>query len=851
MINSFDIFDTLIARLCYEPNIIFEIIQNKYNLTNFVNLRKKYEFETKNFEKTYDKLKEHYNIDINVIKEYEIFLEYDLSIPINENINKICKDDILVSDMYLSNNIISKMLNKHCKIDNILYVSYGEKKNNIFWKNNILAKKINTHYGDNKISDYKNPLKYNINAVLIDKWLNNFEKQFLEVNKYISYIIRAVRISLDNSHFMTKLFTEYTLPFGIFICLIIKKKFKNKKVIFLSRDGYWFHKIYNILFNKSADYIYFSRKLVENSSDKFCKQINDIKECKVLIDLQGSGNTYKTISKKLVNTEYFLIYSVKDYDNYLFNLNEMNRSKFPKYSLIEQLFSAPHGSAYKYDKGEIKLLNPEYDINNLKLFMKGINQFSEYYKKLNNYIDIDKNYNFNKLDTVKNFILTSNILINFKEIKNYINHVKEHDLNESQLTFYSQIDQDKYFVEQIVNYKCNGVFFEAGGYDGITGSNTYFLEKNLNWNGILVECNPNMFKKLVKNRNCVHSSRALYEETGHKIKLVIPTGKDRYDGKEQLCSLEKCSSQNIKKFKNEFKSMKTIKCKTINIMDLFEENNIKHIDYFSLDIEGYELNILNTIDFDKINIDFFTIEWSNNEKIKNDLIKFMTSRNYEINRINKWDIEFKKTKKLYYILYMNAYLQSLQTLAFNNYVPHDKHYHGWFTKNNEFAINEALKRKPKVFCELGVWYGKSSEYILNNSDSYLISVDVWEQEAYWYKDHGVYDMVQKYPLYQTFLSNFYEFKDRLIPYKQNDLIALQEFYDNGVIIDAFYLDTTHIYQDTITELELIIKLYPNAFICGSDYTHSGEHSGCGKAIDEIAKKYNKKFKNRGRGWYYY
>ena len=33
-INSYDVFDTLIGRLCYEPNLIFEIIQKKYNLDN-------------------------------------------------------------------------------------------------------------------------------------------------------------------------------------------------------------------------------------------------------------------------------------------------------------------------------------------------------------------------------------------------------------------------------------------------------------------------------------------------------------------------------------------------------------------------------------------------------------------------------------------------------------------------------------------------------------------------------------------------------------------------------------------------------------------------------------------------
>ena len=99
-INSYDVFDTLIGRLCYEPNIIFEIIQKKYNLNNFIKFRKKYEFETKNFEDTYSKLKNHYNIDINIIKNYEIFLEYDLSIPIYEYYNKLVYYSSLVNQKY-------------------------------------------------------------------------------------------------------------------------------------------------------------------------------------------------------------------------------------------------------------------------------------------------------------------------------------------------------------------------------------------------------------------------------------------------------------------------------------------------------------------------------------------------------------------------------------------------------------------------------------------------------------------------------------------------------------------------------------------------------------------------------
>ena len=39
-----------------------------------------------------------------------------------------------------------------------------------------------------------------------------------------------------------------------------------------------------------------------------------------------------------------------------------------------------------------------------------------------------------------------------------------------------------------------------GALDGIKYSNTKFFEELLNWTGILIEPNPVMFNKLIKNR---------------------------------------------------------------------------------------------------------------------------------------------------------------------------------------------------------------------------------------------------------------------------------------------------------------------------------------------------------------
>ena len=649
--NSYDVFDTLIGRLCYEPIIIFQIIEQKYNLNNFCSLRIQFEHETQNFDKIYKYLENIYKIPLIEVKKFEIFLEYELSIPIYEYLDKVNKNDILISDMYLPKITINSMINKHKKLNNLLYVSYGEKLNNIFWTNNPLSKNINIHYGDNKISDYNNPLQNNINAILVNNGLNNFERSIFHVNKHISYIIRAVRIGSNKYNYMTKLFNEYILPFSIYICFILKHKYPDTQIIFLSRDGYWFHKIYNILFNNESRYLYFSRKLVENSSNKLCETINNITGKKVLIDLQGSGNTYLQIKDKLIDTEYFLIYSVKEYSNYLFNLQNMINSNFPKYSLVEQLFSAPHGSAFKYNNNQIELLAPEYNITNLNAYSEGLKLFQNYFNKLNTYININNNYNYNNLYIITNFILYDTLTIDFNNINNYITHTSEHsqlnnihptNLSQNNLVFYSQINQDKYYIENIVNYKNNGFFFEAGGYDGVIGSNTLFLEKNLNWDGLIVECNPNLLNSIKKNRTCNICNKALYETSNDTIKLIVPTGEERHDGKEQLSFIETSSYENITKFKKEFTSKKEVTVNTINIMDLFKQYNITHIDFFSLDIEGYELNILNTINFDIINILFFTIEYANNETRKQNIIQFLESKNYKLNRVNEWDIEFIK-----------------------------------------------------------------------------------------------------------------------------------------------------------------------------------------------------------------
>ena len=54
----------------------------------------------------------------------------------------------------------------------------------------------------------------------------------------------------------------------------------------------------------------------------------------------------------------------------------------------------------------------------------------------------------------------------------------------------SQAEQDK-FILSILKQKMNGFFVEIGSNDPKKCNNTYILEKNYNWKGIMIERDSN------------------------------------------------------------------------------------------------------------------------------------------------------------------------------------------------------------------------------------------------------------------------------------------------------------------------------------------------------------------------
>jgi hypothetical protein len=153
------------------------------------------------------------------------------------------------------------------------------------------------------------------------------------------------------------------------------------------------------------------------------------------------------------------------------------------------------------------------------------------------------------------------------------------------MEFTSQVGQDKWVCETL-RYKRKGYFLEIGAYDGIHFSNTYYLEKELGWDGVCVEAGRSAFCKLIKNRSCLVLNRAIgrindkgfFVEEGEIGRLVY--------GSVGAQQIEVISMEHL---------LSMISAPT-------------YIDYISLDIEGDEYNALLGFPFWEHGVGLWTIE---------------------------------------------------------------------------------------------------------------------------------------------------------------------------------------------------------------------------------------------------
>jgi FkbM family methyltransferase len=197
------------------------------------------------------------------------------------------------------------------------------------------------------------------------------------------------------------------------------------------------------------------------------------------------------------------------------------------------------------------------------------------------------------------------------------------------MTFYSQCGQDEFLEKMIFCGFKDGFFMDIGAHDGVTINNTLYFERNNNWTGVNVEPLKDVYDLLCKNRpNCINLQCAVCNKNG-SAEFICNTGytemisglKDNYDYRHfyrlNRELTERGGSTNI------------VLVNTKKIETICEENNITHIHYLSIDVEGAEFDVIKSINFDKVFIDVIGFE-NNYDDTSIPIVNYLQERGYSV-----------------------------------------------------------------------------------------------------------------------------------------------------------------------------------------------------------------------------
>ena len=140
--------------------------------------------------------------------------------------------------------------------------------------------------------------------------------------------------------------------------------------------------------------------------------------------------------------------------------------------------------------------------------------------------------------------------------------------------------------------KRNGVFFEAGANDGVFQSYTHPLETEYGWTGVLVEPSQSAFNACKGNRpNSICINAALTDDES-ATEIV-----GDFDG-HPMSSVNGSRLNRVPQFK--------ASATTLN--KVFDQHLNKAVDLMSIDVENFEYQTLNSLNYSKHHPNFVLVE---------------------------------------------------------------------------------------------------------------------------------------------------------------------------------------------------------------------------------------------------
>lgn len=198
----------------------------------------------------------------------------------------------------------------------------------------------------------------------------------------------------------------------------------------------------------------------------------------------------------------------------------------------------------------------------------------------------------------------------------------------------AQLRQDLFVLSE-VNFKENGYFVEFGATNGFDLSNTYLLETEFGWQGILAEPAKLWHSDLMKNRNCHIDTNCVWTESDSVLTF-------KEVDVAELSTIEAYNA--VDSHQKDRESGKNYEVNTISLEDLLKKYNApKFVDYLSIDTEGSEFEILSSFDFTKYQFKVITCE-HNFTQAREKIYTLLTSNGYvrkfeDLSKFDDWYVK--------------------------------------------------------------------------------------------------------------------------------------------------------------------------------------------------------------------
>ncbi|XP_046637705.1 protein Star-like, partial [Daphnia pulicaria] len=151
----------------------------------------------------------------------------------------------------------------------------------------------------------------------------------------------------------------------------------------------------------------------------------------------------------------------------------------------------------------------------------------------------------------------------------------------------------------------NGFFIECGALDGEFLSNTLYMERSLNWTGILIEADQKAFSQLAGRNRKAYSLPVCLSTKPYPVEVV-------FNASDWSGSFIVDDNQNQQLSVNNANTIgeSIYKVQCFPLYSILVAVGRTEIDFFGLDVEGSEYKILQTIPWHKVDFKTLSVEWN-------------------------------------------------------------------------------------------------------------------------------------------------------------------------------------------------------------------------------------------------